>query len=131
MAVDLGLDLTTFVGSKPDLDPHFGFISGRRAVGEVLARMLQTRRDTLPGAPNRGTDIRSYLHEKLVPERLFVLAAQVSDEATKDERVDRAAAQISYVGEVLRIKVLCEDSRGPFTLVLVATSVTVELLRVE
>jgi hypothetical protein len=119
MSTEHGYDLSGIL----DLSPDLRTVHGREALIEALARRLTTPRGGLWYDPSYGHDVRQYVNAPSLVE------SQVSAECLKDERVLDAEVTVLSVGEELRISVEITDARGPFTLTLVVTQVTVELLR--
>jgi len=129
MPTDFGTDIS----SVPDLDDRFALVSGAAALGQALARRLETPRGGLWYAPNYGTDIRGRLNDTLTQAELAALPGEIEAECEKDERVRRASAQVQFVPQTstLTVAISVETALGPFRLVLAATALTVELLQVQ
>jgi phage baseplate assembly protein W len=123
MSTEHGYDLSGIL----DLSPDLRTVHGREALIEALARRLTTPRGGLWYDPSYGHDVRQYVNAPSPQPGL--VESQVSAECLKDERVLDAEVTVLSVGEELRISVEITDARGPFTLTLVVTQVTVELLR--
>ncbi len=124
-----GVDLSTFVNGKPDLDPSFEPISSpTRVLSEALARRLITRRGTIKEDPDFGTDVREWCQARMSNLRLAQLRAAVEAECLKDERVRTVTATVTFMGGRIRIVVAGEGDPGNFTLTLLADNLTVDLL---
>lgn len=123
MTTEHGYDL----GGILDLSPDLRVVNGREALAHAIARRLTTPRGSLFYDGNYGHDVRQYVNAPV--QRPGVIESQVSGECLKDERVLESEVTVLNVGEELRISVKITDARGPFTLTLVVTQLTVELLR--
>lgn len=128
MAIDYGTDISTF----SDLDPSFAPIVGKRVLAEAIARRLSTRRGGLPYDLNYGTDVRSWLNESMSTDAASRCAQACEAEASKDERVYSADAQVTFelATSRLTIRMSVQSGEGPFALVLSVSAVSVELLEV-
>lgn len=123
MTTEHGYDLSGIL----DLSPDLRTVNGREALIEALARRLTTPRGGLWYDPSYGHDVRQYVN---APDpQPGLIESQVSAECLKDERVLDAEVTVLSLGEDLRISVEITDGRGPFTLTLKVTQVTVEVLR--
>ena len=129
----LGIDVGSFVGDPAGIDPGFGLISGIDAVAQCVARRLLTPRGTLVDAPDVGIDLRSYLNEAITDAMLSQIRSDVVQEATGDERVLDAAAEVSFDATTgtLTVQVQGDTATGPFQLALAVTSMTATLLQAE
>ncbi len=125
-----GTDFSTFVGGVMDLDPNFALIGGPRVVAEAVARRLMTPRGGLLGTPNYGIDLRAFLNAAMTPDTIASVKAAVQAEATEDERVLSASADVTFTESTqsLRVAVQGLTAVGPFSLVLAVSSLTVSLL---
>lgn len=123
---DLGtdLDLTT------DLGLRWNLVTGNKNLGRALARRLSTPRGALPWDPNYGFDLRDSLNAGLTQTQLSQLRGAVSSECEKDERVLRCDADVSYNARTssLTVGLTITTATGPFSLILLVTAVTVDLL---
>lgn len=127
---DFGSDVSTF----PDLDPTFSPITGRRAVGEAIARRLETPRGGgLFYNPAYGYDLRSAMNSAQSPSSLAAIAAAVENEAVQDERVSAATATVTLdnATNIMRVSLALETAEGPFALVLAISAVSVDVLKVQ
>lgn len=127
---DFGRDISTFVGADAqlDLDPAWSLISGVRVVGEAIARRITTPPGSLLDDGSYGYDVRQLLEENLDARDLAEAAAAVRFQAEADERVISADAQVSLIGERLRVVIRLLLSEGPFTLTLDISQLGVESL---
>jgi hypothetical protein len=89
------IDMTTWAGADPDLDPLFGEVPERRAIVEAVARRWLLPRGALWFDTDAGTDVRKSVQAKFTAARLRVLEIQLADEARKDERVEDAKVTVT------------------------------------
>ena len=124
MSADYGYDVSTF----PDLDPMFTLVTGPRVVAEAVMRRFMTPRGGLVDAPDYGLDLRARINGKLMPGDIARLQADLEAEAEKDERVLSATATVTAVPSTMsmRVSVQLETAAGPFTLVMLASSATIQ-----
>lgn len=128
---DYGSDLSTFPGG--DIDPLMPLIGGSRAVLESCARRLMTPRGFLRRAPDYGYDLRSKMGARMSTVQRLRIADDIENELLKDDRVRGAKVQNfeSRTDGVWTIKIRITLAEGDFPLVVVASSLTVELLNSE
>jgi len=106
-----------------------------RALGEAIARRLDTPRGSIPDAPDFGMDLRGYLNRGVTTADLNRIADRIRSEVTQDDRVISARVSVapSPNGSALTVSiaVVPADVRGRFELVLAVTSadVLIEELR--
>lgn len=129
----LGTDIAMTLdeeGAALDLDPYFGLVSGREALAQAVARRLTAERGSLFYDPNYGTDIRLSLNAAMSEAGIFRLRTAIEAEAMKDERVERARAEVEIEdsGQRIAVRLYLTDSAGPFQLVLAVTPDLVEIL---
>jgi hypothetical protein len=105
-------------------------VSGRRCLGEAIARRLQTPRGGLIDDPNYGFDLSGELNDDVTQEDVARMSSSIEAECLKDERVFGATATVVFANGTLLVTIKLTDSAGPFLLVLQVTSVTLELLTV-
>jgi phage baseplate assembly protein W len=131
VTLDLGTDLSTPDGS--DLDPMGGVVSGRRALGQAIARRLSTPRGSLLDDATYGYDLRSLVGEALRPGDLAAVSAEIVDQCRADERVDDAAVTVTQptAGAVRVELLLISETVGPLRLVLAVSAVSAEILASE
>lgn len=144
MTIDYGTDIsTTFVtetiefpdGSVRtqqtfDAADMFAEVSGRALLIEALIRRLVTRRGSLMGDPDYGTDVRAYVNKASTAAGAAALAAGISAELAKDERVKSASATSTFVNNTLTVAISLVDAAGPFKLTLAVSDVSLKLLGV-
>lgn len=117
-----GVDLNTFVGGVPGMDPNFGTISGPPAVVQALARMLMD--------PVDGIDLTDLVGVAMTNLRRARVIDGVQQVLARDERVE--SAKVETLTEERpgrwRMQVRGNLGTGPFSMVLAVTNVSVELL---
>lgn len=123
---DLGTDLSCL----EDLSPTMAEVSGRTCLAQAVARRLLTPRGRLIYDPNYGYDLEQFLNDDLGPGDLAKIAANIQNEALKDERVLTATAAVVVQNKALIVTLTIDDGDGPFTFVLPVSLVTVQLLQV-
>ncbi len=133
MTVDLGRDITCTksLGSGR-------FASGVRLVAEACYRRLTTPRGLLRGGEeeaNYGLDLTSLCGSTNPKAIAASLPGRIDSELRKDERVESVEVDVlqttagGLVSFAITISVV--TGAGPFTLQLLASSVTVELLGIS
>lgn len=85
-----------------DIDPYFPLVDGARAAAEAVAASLQHEPGVLWWAPDRGTNLRGFLHRPFEAEEIQV---QVEAEAVKDERVAAAPTLATADGAALTVAI--------------------------
>jgi len=131
VTIDLGTDLSTPDGM--DLDPLGGVVSGRRAVGQAIARRLVTPRGGLLDDESYGYDLRQLVGEALRPGDLATVEAEIADQCRMDERVDDVAVAVTLAATgALRVELtIATETLGPLRLVLAVSAVSAEILALE
>jgi phage baseplate assembly protein W len=131
VTIDLGTDLSTPDGM--DLDPLGGVVSGRRAVGQAIARRLVTPRGGLLDDESYGYDLRQLVGEALRPGDLATVEAEIADQCRADERVDDVAVAVTLAATgALRVELtIATETLGPLRLVLAVSAVSAEILALE
>lgn len=114
----LGLD----IGGVDDFDLFISYVSPAQAAGEAIMCSLLHPPGTLWWAPDRGLDIRSFLHK---PFDAATIEIAVQSEVEKDERVDSATVVATQLGDELqlRINVTLTGDEGAVTLTLAVNAV--------
>lgn len=117
------------ISIDPDLSEKFLLIGGFDLMAEVVLKRLTT--DGLFYDLEYGIDIREFLNRPLDQAGSFEIQAAIEAELEKDERIISASAQVVFDEQeyTLTISLTVETSQGPFSLVLEASKLTVELLR--
>jgi hypothetical protein len=128
-----GTDLSTYAGGVLDIDPLLPVLTTSRTVLESCVRRLTTPRGFLRWAPDYGYDLRSKLGQRMSPIARARMASDIVAELERDERVRAAEVQeFSDQGNGRwRLRIGVRLAEGPFTLVVQASTLTVELLRTE
>jgi phage baseplate assembly protein W len=121
-----------------DLTPRMDVVDpfSTRAIGEAIARRLDTPRGSLPGSPDYGIDLRSYLNRGTTAAEINSLADRIRVELSRDDRIASLRVRVTpnATGSTLSvaIAVVPVDPRlGAFSLTLAVTSaeVLIEELR--
>lgn len=109
------------------LTPRLALVSGIALLGQDLAHRADTPKGALPDDPDYGIEggIRSWLHRGRTQRDLLVMAAELSGEFRKDDRV--AAVVVRVVPDGAGLGVTCSvtpESTGSreFQLVIALTS---------
>ena len=110
-----------------DLDANLTPVEGRLALAQAVARRLITPTGGLFSASDYGDDVRRYLNNPN-PSTELRIAATAEGEAEKDERIDRADANATLVGDQLDLVLKLTDGDGPFTFTLSINDLTAKLL---
>jgi len=122
----LGVDISCY----PDLDAGFSLVSGYTALGQSLARRLETPRGGLFYDPDYGTDMREMVNDAATSAFAQQRQQQIEAEALKDERVGTATATVTYspATSTATVKLTVDTAAGPYTFVMAVTAVTIALL---
>lgn len=125
---DFGSDLSCV----NDCTPDFAEVTGRILIAQRVARRYITPRGRLIDDPNFGFDMTQFVNDDLSPADIARIRAGAEAEALKDEEVLAASVSIavSVVGLMI-VTVILQDAKGPFTLVLNVSEVTVQILSVS
>lgn len=131
--VDLGRDV-----SCTDSILTGRFSTGAQLVAEAAYRRLTTPRGMLRGGEaeaNYGLDLTELCGSTNVRSLQASLPGRIRSELTKDERIESVAVNVAVSQDgadtSFDITVECVTSAGPFTLQLLASDVTVELLGIS
>lgn len=127
MATDFGTD----INGTPDLDPAFSRVTGATCLGQALSRRLETPRGGLWYDPDYGEDVRDRLNDAVGMTTRHALESAVEAECEKDKRVRRASATATFdqASYTLSLAISVETAAGPFTFLMKADSLTVQLLK--
>lgn len=130
MAVDFGRDTSCTTSLRTGR-----FVSGARLVGEAAYRRLTTPRGMLRGGEeeaNYGLDLTELVGSVSAKRDQASIPGRIRSELTKDERIVTVDVQvaISTAGPATTFDITIDavTTAGPFTLVLRASALTVELL---
>ena len=121
---DFGTDLDLLT----DLTINMRTISGRPALGQALARRLQTPRGRLLKHPNYGFDLAGRINDDLTQAEIAAIASDVEAECLKDERVLACSVSSVFAASTLTVVITVTDAAGPFALVLAVSAVNVTLV---
>jgi hypothetical protein len=114
-------------------------VSGPLLVGQALYRRFITRRGTLRGPSKRageyGFRLADLIGQGTSPAQLASFPGRITTEALKESRIRRVDVTIAPpppgVSVQLDITIVGYTAEGPFTLVLRASEVKVELLSLK
>ncbi len=128
--VDFGRDMSCTDSLKTGR-----FATGTRLVGEACYRRLTTPRGMLRGGEaeaDYGYDLSVLIGSTSVKSAAASLPGRIEAELLKDERVESVSVDVTVFTEgpdtAFTIEIEAVTSVGPFTLTLLASAVTVELL---
>jgi hypothetical protein len=107
-----------------DFGATMSVVTGPIVVAQAVARRLQTPRGGLWYDPNYGTDMRQFVNGHATA---FQIATAIESEALKDERVERASAEVAITQDRVVAVVTLQLADGPFTLTVTASELTVEM----
>lgn len=102
------------------------------AIAESLARLYQTPKNTVPGAPGWGEDLRQYLNRGTTTHDIRAIAERARVAGEADDRIRSIAVKVTPSADgstlAIAIRVRPRDIRlGPFTATLAVTSAAVIL----
>lgn len=132
----LGVDVSTLSGGVFDIDAEFRTITGARAVAECIARGLVMPRGKLVDIgdePSLGFDLRTFTKRRVDARTLWLITQGVQREADADDRVESVDVKVQWIEQssTLRVDIEGTTAAGPFAVVLSASELTVEVLRIE
>jgi hypothetical protein len=115
------------------------YVTGTRLVAEAIFRRLITPRGTLRGGEeesNYGLDLASLIGSVRAKSDIAALPAQIEAEIRKDDRVESVSVSVLETTEPNKLRSFTisfavTTGAGPFTLVVGASAVTVELLGIK
>lgn len=115
------------------------YVTGQRLVAEAIYRRLITPRGTLRGGEeesNYGLDLAALVGTVRSKSDVAALPAQIEAEIRKDDRVETVSVSIFETTATNGLKSFTltfavTTGAGPFTLVIGADAVTVELLGIK
>jgi hypothetical protein len=126
-----GIDLQTLPNEDGVLDLTEAMLegTGRTLLSQSLIRRQTTGRGTFSDSPNDAIDVRGWLSSGNTPSGLNGLIATLQKELVKDQRVTACQVQATMQTDgSLKLVESFRSSYGPFTLTLLVTSVTVNIL---
>lgn len=134
MAVDFGRDISTTTSMKTGR-----FSSGPRLVAEACYRRLTTPRGTLRGGEDEasyGFDLTELIGVTNIKTAAASLPGRIQAELEKEQRLDSVTVDVLTSTDAagltsFTITVNAITGAGPFTLVLLASAVTVTLLGLD
>ena len=121
MPTDYGTDFSCVT----DLDSALSTVSGPMVVVEAVLRRLQTTAGGLWYDRDYGTDVRQFLNGS---RSRFAVSAAVEAEALKDERIEEAAAEVTFTDETLTIVLRLVLADAEFSLTIGVSQLTVDLI---
>ncbi len=119
---------TDFSGTD-DIDNNLTPVSGRLMLAQAVARRWLTEPGSLFYDPEYGYGLKRLLNASI--DSTGAIAAGLSAEALKDERVETCVVDVVLEGEDLAISGRLTDLTGPFTLTLTLSAdnpLTLEVL---
>lgn len=125
-------DFGTTLSCVTDFASDARTVTGFMVVGEAIARRWSTPRGRLIAYPNYGFDLQQYVNADMSPRDIAGLRAGAEAEAEKDERVEKCkvAAALETSTGILTLSAIVQTAKGPFTLVVAVSSVTLDLISV-
>jgi phage baseplate assembly protein W len=128
VATDYGTELSLL----KDIASDSRTVSGFRVVGEAIFRRLTTPRGRLIADPNYGFDLTQYVNADMSPRDIAGLRSGIAAECVKDERVNAVTVDATLERNgLLTVSIVLDLGTQTFTLVIAASSVTVDLVRVN
>ncbi len=129
---ELEPDFGTAISCVNDIASDGRMVTGFRVVAEAIARRWITPRGRLVAYPNYGFDLTQYINADMSAKDIAALRAAAAAEAEKEETVDRCvvAAVLDTLTGVMTITAKVDTTKGPFTLVVAASAVTLDLLSI-
>jgi hypothetical protein len=123
-----------WIGGAPsgilDGDPSLRVATGRGLLTQRLLCRLSAPRGSYIDCPNDCIDLRDSLSAGMTQADIADLGSEIRDEFLKEEQVTDAEVNgtFSYQTSALTLSIAVESAYGPFLMVLLVTSVTVQLL---
>ncbi|MEN6535509.1 MAG: hypothetical protein ABFD89_17730 [Bryobacteraceae bacterium] len=121
MTADLGSDFFC----DGDLTPGLEVVTGRLCLAQALIRRLW---GPLFYDPNYGFDLREMINS--CADSTWEVESRIRDEFLKDERAESVQCSATFDSDAntLRVNCVIEDADGPFTLVVGADALKIEML---
>lgn len=125
-------DFGTAISCVSDIASDGRMVTGFMVVGESIARRWSTPRGRLIGYPNYGFDLSQYINADMSARDIAALRSAAAAEAEKEETVERCtvSAELDTVTGILTVTGKVDTAKGPFTLVVEASSVTLDLISI-
>ena len=125
-----GSDIGLFFGPTGvgDMDSGAAEVQGRAMLAQRILARLTTRRGTVIDCPNDCLDVRDMLR---ATNSLSIIAGYqgvIQAEVVKEQEVQAALVTVTYKNERMTIVIAIQSGTGPFTLTLVVSAVTLEIL---
>jgi len=126
-------DLGTDIRCPPSIGRVFKLVSGKANLALALVRRYSTKRGGLFYDLNYGYSLMALLSSEFPAGGVLSVGPEIEAEAKKDERVFAASAKLDFdeVARKLTVTLTITTATGPFTLVIAATAVSVELLTID
>lgn len=123
-------DYGTDISCTFDLDPMMRVVSGSEMMAQVCVRRLICRKGSLLSDPLYGIDVRDFLGSRINSSDVARIQSLCIGELLRDERIFTAEVLASYatLTKTLTLQIKGTGAPGPFSLTLVVSSVTVQLL---
>lgn len=109
----------------------FSFIDGRPNLIRAIVRRLRTPIRGLFYDQTYGLDVRSYLNDGLVEDKISEIQFKIKSQCELDERIKKADVRVEYIPSSFSLKLSIElypEQDNPFTLILSVDKLTVEIL---
>lgn len=125
-ASPFGVDISTFRGGVPGLDPTFTPITGGRVVVEAVLRRWLTPRGSLDDLPEDGCDCRKFIQMRMSATNRARAKRELEAEARKEDGVAICTVTVEPLeGGGLRITGSIKTRTGQtFRTVISATALT-------
>jgi hypothetical protein len=125
-------DLGTDVALTDDLPGVWGLASGKANLGMSLYRRFTTTRGSLFYDLDYGFNLLDVLNAEMSPTLVSDARGSCIAEAEKDDRVQAATVSLAFdpAAKQATFAFQIESALGPFDLVLRATDMTVDILRI-
>jgi hypothetical protein len=124
-AGDLGTDVNTAFG----VPLRWGLATGRKNLGNAIARRLSTARGSLHYDLPYGYDLRGSLNAGFTKAQIAQMQSAITAEVEKDERVQGCNTTVAYTFATssLKMTLVLDTATGPFQLILLVTSASVDI----
>ena len=125
-------DFGTAISCVTDVAGDGRTVTGFAVVGEAIARRWSTPRGRLIAYPNYGFDLTQYINADMSPRDIAALRAAAAAEAEKEETVEKCtvSATLDTISGELTLTAKVDTAKGPFLLVVVGSSVTLDVLSI-
>ena len=123
-----------WIGGAPngilDGDTSLRLATGRGLLAQRLLCRLSSPRGSYIDCPNDCIDIRDSLSAGMTAAQIADLGGSVREECLKEEQVNDAevSGTFSFQTSALTLTIAVVSAYGPFTMVLLVSNVTVQLL---